>query len=333
MSQHFLLSLKAKTLSLKQVFKMTDGEVFETFKSIRFSENKGNPVCPYCLNADKFWFIQTRKSWRCADCKKTFTLTSGTLFADHKLSLQDYLAAIVLFTNGAKGISALQLSRDLQVQYKTAYVLMHKIREAVTRKFDDSMTGKIEVDGAYFGGYIKPENRKEDRIDRRLAENQNGKRQCVMVLRSEEETRTSVVERENPEAVTTIIQHNIDKDAVIHTDEHTAYDQLNRNYQVKRINHSIQYFDPLTGACTNLAESYFSRLRRAEIGTFHHIAGKYLSAYAAEMAYREDYCRIDNGTVVNDIALRAFHKKPSVNFCGYWQKYLKKNKVTLSLCR
>lgn len=144
--------------------------------------------------------------------------------------------------------------------------------------------------------------------------------------------RMNMILHDNPEAITTIIQHNIDKDAVIHTDEHTAYDQLNKKYQVKRVNHKIQYLNPINGACINHAESYFSRLRRAEIGVYHRIAGKYLNAYAAEMAYREDYCRIDNGTVVNDITLRALHKKPSVNFCGYWQRHLKK-KTYSSLCK
>ena len=338
MSQHFLLSPQAKTLSLKQVYKMTDGEVFETFKKIRFSENDGNPICPYCTSKDKFWFIQTRKSWRCAACKKTFTLTSNTLFAHHKLSLQDYLAAIVFFSNGAKGISALHLSRDLQVQYKTAYVLMHKMREAMQREFEDPITGEVEVDGAYFGGYIKPENNKQDRIDRRLAENQNGKRRCVMVLKSRDEengafeTRVSVTKKENPKFVRKFIKKNVDKKAVIYTDEHTAYDQLVKNYQVKRVNHKIQYLNPINGACINHAESYFSRLRRAEIGVYHHIAGKYLNMYATEMAYREDYCRVDNGGMVNDIALRALHKRPSAIFCGYWQRHLKK-KTYSSLCR
>lgn len=114
-------------------------------------------------------------------------MTSGTIFASRKLSFVDLLAAIAIFMNGAKGYSALQLSRDLDVQYKTAFVLTHKLREAMGREMQGmTLRGEVEVDGAYFGGYVKPENRKEDRRDRRLKINQSGKRQCVVIMRERE---------------------------------------------------------------------------------------------------------------------------------------------------
>ena len=95
-------------------------------------------------------------------------MTSGTIFASRKMALRDYLAAIAIFVNGAKGYTALQLSRDLDVQYKTAFVLAHKLREALgDARSAAKLSGSVEVDGAYFGGYVKPANRREDRIDRR----------------------------------------------------------------------------------------------------------------------------------------------------------------------
>ena len=125
--------------------------------------------------------------FRCRACVKDFTLTSGTLFAFHQLPLRTYLAAIVIFCNEVKGKSALALSRDLDVQYKTAFVMAHKIREAVASEMkgrDVGGEGKtVEVDGGYFGGYVKPANHVENRVDRRLAKNQNGKRKVVVVVR------------------------------------------------------------------------------------------------------------------------------------------------------
>src|SRR6202040_1217619 len=125
--------------------------------------------------------------WRCKGCRKDFTLTSGTLFAFHKLPLRTYLLAITIFCNEVKGKSALALSRDLDVQYKTAFVLAHKMREAMASELKGMRIGgegeTVEVDGGYFGGYIKPANHKELRRDRRLAKNQNGKRQVVVVMR------------------------------------------------------------------------------------------------------------------------------------------------------
>ena len=94
--------------------------------------------------------------------------------------------AIAIFVNAAKGISALQLGRDLDVSYKTAFVLAHKLREAMAAEARGRQLGgagrHVEVDGCYVGGHVRPENRKADRKDRRLAENQSGKRQVVADL-------------------------------------------------------------------------------------------------------------------------------------------------------
>ena len=124
--------------------------------------------------------------FRCKACRKDFSITSGTLFASHKLSLQTYLAAIAIFCNGVKGKSSLALSRDLGVQYKTAFVLAHKLREAMASEIKGRVVGGlgkiVEVDGGYFGGYVKPPNHKENCRDGRFVKNQNGKRQCMVVI-------------------------------------------------------------------------------------------------------------------------------------------------------
>lgn len=183
MSQHFLLSKEARTLSLGTVLRLSDDEAYAAFKAIRFAENNGEPFCAKCGCADVYEF-KSRKIFKCAGCKGQFSLTSQTIFANRKLAIRDILAAIAIFMNGAKGHSALQLSRDLGVQYKTAFVLSHKIREATASQIPAELSGEVEVDGAYFGGYVKPANRKEDRVDRRFLENQSGKRKVVVAMRS-----------------------------------------------------------------------------------------------------------------------------------------------------
>src|SRR5271166_5771871 len=98
-------------------------------------------------------------------------MTSGTLFASHKLPLRAHLAAIAIFVNEVKGKAALALSRDLGTSYKTAFVLSHKLREAMASEMKGATVGGagkiVETDGAYFGGYVKPANLKENRVDRR----------------------------------------------------------------------------------------------------------------------------------------------------------------------
>src|SRR6202042_3298511 len=115
------------------------------------------------------------------------TLTSGTLFAYHRMPLQNYLAAIAIFCNEVKGKAALALSRDLGTSYKTAFVLAHKIREAMASETKGAHVGgegrTVQVDGMYTGGHVRPANLKENRIDRRLARNQTGKRRVVVIAR------------------------------------------------------------------------------------------------------------------------------------------------------
>ena len=100
--------------------------------------------------ASSSYDLKARRQLKCAACSYQFSATSGTIFASHKLSFVDLLGAICLFINASKGLSAVQLSRDLDVQYKTAFVLMHKLREAMARETAEGrLAGEVEIDGAY----------------------------------------------------------------------------------------------------------------------------------------------------------------------------------------
>ena len=193
------------------------------------------------------------------------------------MPLRTYLAAIVIFCNEVKGKSALALSRALDVQYKTAFVLAHKLREALSTEVRGHMLGGpgkvVEIDGGYFGGYVKPANHKENRRDRRLARNQNGKRQCVVVIRQRDGKVLPAAFR-SESAAPSFIRNRVARETEIMVDESTAWNDLHARYVVKTINHQLAYSDH--GACTNGAESFFSRMRRAEAGHHHHIASVYL---------------------------------------------------------
>ena len=169
MGQHFLLSAKARSLSLKGIFRMTDDEAHATFVAIRWADNDGEPFCPRC-RCTAIYTYTARRIFKCRDCQRQFSVTSDTIFASRKLPIGDYLAAIAIFVNAVKGISALQLGRDLDVQYKTAFVLAHKLREAIAAEQlgQAQLAGTVEVDGAYFGGHTRQENEKANRQDRRL---------------------------------------------------------------------------------------------------------------------------------------------------------------------
>ena len=302
--QHFLLSAKARTLSLKAVFTMGEGQAYEAFKAMRWPETDGEAICPRCGCLDTY-NITTRQRFKCKACYHQFSVTSGTIFASRKMSYVDLLAAIVIFVNGAKGVAALQLSRDLDCQYKTAFIL--------TRKLD----GIVEMDGGYFGGYVKPENRKADRKDLRLKSNRSGKRECVVIMRERNGKSLSFVVANEGDAVPYVRDH-VANLATIYADEGTGWDALHAGWDTKRVNHSVQFMDD--GVCTNQAESYFSRLRRMEVGTHHHIAGPYLSHYAAEAVWREDHRRVDNGRQAAMVTEAAMRSNVSRKWAGYWQR-------------
>lgn len=323
MAQHFLLSAAAKTLNIGELVRMTDEQVEKLFAQLRWPDTHGEPTCVHCGSLTVYDCRRANGAprFRCKDCGKDFSITSGTLFASHKLSLRNYLLAILLFCNEVKGKSMLAMSRELGVAYQTAFVLCHKLREAMATELKGLTVGgdgvQAEIDGAYFGGYVKPENRREDRKDRRLWKNQSGKRKCVVVVRERDGRSLPMVFKHESEALNWIARR-VDASTVLHADEAASWNALHARFDVRRINHEVAY--SLDGACTNFAESFFSRLRRAEQGHHHWISGPYLLRYAQEASWREDHRRMPNGTQVNRVARNALATKPSVDFCGYWQR-------------
>jgi len=128
----------------------------------------------------------------------------------------------------------------------------------------------VEVDGAYFGGYVKPANECEDRKDRRKKIHQSGKRQVVIAVRKRSGATVTHVGQHEGEGVA-VVAANVTRGTTVHADEASHWDRMAAHFPIKRINHKEAYSKD--GACTNQAESFFSRLRRAETGTHHHIAG------------------------------------------------------------
>ena len=324
MAQHFLLSTEARNLSLIKIAKMNDFQAIATFRQVRWFETKGNPVCPCCGSGGKIYFIASRKQFKCKECASFFSVTSGTIFHGHKLPLQTTLMAICIFVNAAKGISAIQLSRDLDVQYKTAWVLLHKIRESLM-DYDSSkpFQGIVEMDGVYVNGYIRPKNRLVKRIDRRKAYKPN--KRVVISLRQRNEfgiganrTRTFILRSENPIELSRIASRFIARGSEVYTDENIGYSNFIAHYDHRVVNHAVEYCG-INGENNNQSESYNSRFRRLQYGQCHKLGILYLSNYANEIAYREDTRRFNNGFIFRDILKKCLDSGISNEFCGYWQ--------------
>lgn len=320
--QHFLLSKQARELSLKRIVRLSDEEAFAEFVAVRFAENDGEPHCIYC-GVQNPYFISTRRKWKCSDkaCQRHFSATTDTPFASRKLPFGDLLITMALFCKAPKGMSAIRLSHELNVSYKTAFVMLHKLREAVSKaQHSVELGGEVEIDGGYNGGHVRPHNNKPLRVDRRRLPHRSGKRECVVVMRARRgRTRTFVMsEAEGARHAPSVIR----QDSTVYADDNPSFNRLHGHFRdVRRINHQKQYADGTTS--TNWAESYFARLDRAEIGIHHHVAGPYLAAYADEMTWREDTRRQSDQAKYDALGHLMTRGGVSRAWKGYWQRHLR----------
>ena len=185
-----------------------------------------------------------------------------------------------------------------------------------THQQANALRGSVEIDGAYFGGYVKPKNDRPKRVDRRRLVHRTGKRQCVVIFRERHGRSRPIVCSEN--AAASLAPSIVEPGSAVYTDENTDWNRLAARYALHMVNHSERYADG--DKSSNWAESYFARLRRCELGTHHHIAGDYLAAYANEVSWREDrrrYSNLENYDAILDLALRG---SVSRQWKGYWQR-------------
>ena len=197
------------------------------------------------------------------------------------------------------------MARDLDVQHKTAWIMCHKLREAMGMGNDDVvLSGDVEIDGCHVGGHVRTENRKEDRKDRRLAENKDADRRVVIALRERQGRTLTFVEKREANVVQHVLAR-VGEHSVLHVDEASHWDVLHALYTTTRINHSEAYSDGY--ACTNQVESFFSRLRRMVRGQHHFVSPQYLHQYSTEAAWREDTRRTDNKAALGEVDGRCAH--------------------------
>lgn len=317
MAQHFLISSAARSLKLRDIYTMGESAAFETFCHIRWADTDGEPVCPNCGCVESYR-ITTRRQFKCKACHAQYSPTSQTILANRKMSFTDLLAAICIFVNAVKGISSLQLARDIGCHPKSAWVLAHKLRQALSAEIENhKVSGEVEVDGMYSGGHIRPANLKENRIDRRLAKYQTGKRRVVVTFRERGGRTVPLVVHSEAEGVA-IANRIALPDTILVADEASHWDRLHPRFEVQRINHSEAY--SLDGINTNSVESYFARLRRMIRGQHHWVSPRHLHQYAREAAWKEDHRRMSNGALAG-LALGLMLSHPvSRDWVGRWQR-------------
>ncbi len=223
--------------------------------------------------------------------------------------------------NEVKGQNALAVSRELGVQDKTAFVLAHKIRAALATEMKGWRLGgegkDVEIDAGYFGGYVKPANRRENRRDLRLVRNQTGKRQAVIVIR-ERDGYTLPGAFPSETAALSFIRSRVAKGTEISADDLSGWDTLAAMIRNEEDQPPARlqpgWRDDELGRIILLADA------SGRDRTSSPPAGTDLARYAQESAWRENHHRDPNGFQVRLATGLALKARPSVDFCGYWQR-------------
>ena len=248
----------------------------------------GKPFCPHC-SSTKPYKLKDGKSYRCSnrDCRKDFTVTVGTIFENSKVKLSTWLAAIYILTGHKKGISSLQLARDLGVTQKTAWFINHRVRLIMGDNSPEPLTDIVEVDETYVGGKLANMNRK--RRKQWQEKNIDNKTAVMGLLQRDGRAKLTVIGN-NP--FKEVVRANVDKSATIVTDTHLAYVGLSQEYAGHlSVNHSqSQYRDGI--AYTNSIEGFFSIFKRTIFGTYHQVSPKHLHRYCAESSYRFNFRKL-----------------------------------------
>jgi transposase-like protein len=295
---------------------MTEEQAYNQFRVIRFADAQGEPTCPRC-HCPAYEYA-CRKEFKCKKCFLRFSLTSGTPFAGRKLSFRDIVYAIAVYSMGAKGTNAIEFSHRLNISYKTAFVLLHRLREAVALDADLSLlSGEVEFDCAEIGGHIRPKNVAKERPDLRKFPYRSDQKLVVVVARERGgRARTTIVR--NKMQASQFIRKVVSPSATVYCDYGVEWAALQNTWKLNQINHDQAYWTP--HSTTNLAESYFAMLRRAQRGVYHRFASReYAHAYTEEMAWRQNVRRQSTSDRYFAV-LRSTIVRGTSTMKGYWQR-------------
>jgi transposase-like protein len=258
------------------------------------------PVCPHCGSTKAYAIVgklgsknpTPRGTYKCAACRKKFTVRIGTVYEDSPLPLRKWLMAIHLMTSSKKGISSHQLAREVGVTIKTAWFLSHRIRKAMEEgPRGELLTGTVEVDETYVGG--KPRKGTGPHKPGR-----GTKKTPVMVLVERDgRAHTQRVDRVNAKELKGAIRNHVDRNSKIVTDEFPSYNGLDREFFGGHsvVNHSKEEYVNKEGEYTNTAESFFALLKRGHYGIFHSLSKQHLHRYCDEFSFRWNLRKVTDG--------------------------------------
>ncbi len=284
-----------KGISLIRLMEMFPDEdtAVQWFESVQWPEGR---CCGHCgSTATKEVPNRKPMPYWCTDCRQYFSVRTGTTLQSSRLPLRKWAVATYLYVTSLKGVSSMKLHRDLKVTQKTAWFLLHRLREAWDTSGIEKFIGPVEVDETYVGGKEKNKHVK-DRL--KAGRGTVGKTAVVGAKdRQSNRVQARVVEKTDKPTLHGFVSASAAPGAPIFTDEARAYRGLANHSAVKH--GAGQYVDGQIH--TNGVESFWSMLKRAHTGTFHKMSRKHLQRYVTEFAGRHNLRECDTAAMMRNV--------------------------------
>jgi len=243
---------------------------------------QGNPVCPYC-SSEKIHRLKKNNRLKCGNrqCLRNFSALVGTVFENTKLPLTKWFVAMYLLTNHSKGISSLQLSKFLGITQKSAWFVVHRIRELLAEKEPVLLNGIVEVDECYVGGKFANIHASK----RKKLEKFDNKTMVFGAVQREGNVVAKIIPDTTKESLISAIKENVEQGSIMVSDDNVGYKDISKDYKHVTVNHSAKEY--VRGAAhTNTIEGFWSLLKRQIVGIHHFVSRKHLQRYVTESAYR-----------------------------------------------
>ena len=350
----FHLSTEAVDFGMEDLEKLTPKEAVMFLADLYWGSTTEMP-CPHCGTIDTHYWSPKEMRWKCKCCGKRFSVTSNTVLSGHKLPLVKILKVLFSWSNSSAGKPALQLRRDWNVAYATAYTLLQKIREGLMRGFNIGiLCGVQEMDAMDLHGRRYKDKRNKPlgggsagapKVPEHLLKPPEGyefvgpptphkhskkyqqplDRRLLLVMRQRglsqgkgaSDTRIAVALTESARTVQLMAQRFTSAESVIMTDEDPAYASFGHLFAAhKTINHSKGYSDG-NGVNNNQAENFNRLMRRCDEDIYLNVSNKYLPDYGAEAAWRADTRRLSNGNRFRHLLRTALRVGMSLWWRGY----------------
>jgi transposase-like protein len=318
--------------SIPALMRRLDSEsaAYELLEQLRWN---GEPVCPHCGVIGGHYFLKPangvnrntrmtattgktseRRVWKCQACRKQFTVLVGTIFHGTKISIRSWVLVILEMCAAKNGVSAREIERKYDLTAKTAWFMLHRIREAMKREpLAGLLRGTILADETFIGGAAKNRS-KSARAARPSKPGAGSDKQPVLALVDFEtrEVRSRAIPTVTAKTLSDAIRPEVNIDlSQLWTDEQPSYRRIGKEFNSHHtVNHSADEYKR-NGATTNAVEGYFSQLKRSLDGTHHHVSEEHLPRYLAQFDFMYSLCRLTDSERMEELLSRVAGRRLS----------------------